>query len=156
MRLDVIAVGRLRGAPEEQLCGEYIGRVNAIGRQAHLAPAALREVEAKGGVTREHASDALRAAVPDGAATVLLDERGESLSSRAFAERLAVWRDQGKQGVAFLIGGADGVDDDLRRSCDVVLAFGPQTWPHKLARVMLCEQVYRAVSLLTGSPYHRD
>lgn len=156
MRLDVIAVGRLRGGPEAELCEDYIGRVNAVGRQAHLAPADLRELEPKGGITRQSAGTALREALPKGYISVLLDERGESFSSRALAEKLAVWRDQGRSGVAFLIGGADGVDDTLRKDCDLLMAFGPQTWPHKLARVMVCEQIYRAVSLLTGSPYHRD
>lgn len=156
MKLDVIAIGRLRGSAEEDLCGDYIGRVNATGRQAQLGPASIREVEPKAGMERSAASQALRDAVPAGSLCVVLDERGESMSSRALAERIAVWRDQGQRGIAFLVGGADGVDDGLRKSADLVMAFGPQTWPHKLARVMLCEQIYRAVSLLTGSPYHRD
>ena len=87
---------------------------------------------------------------------IACDERGKARASRAFAEEIGVLRDRGVRRLVFLIGGADGLDPDLVKTCAGALAFGPQTWPHAMARAMLCEQIYRAVSILAGSPYHRD
>jgi 23S rRNA (pseudouridine1915-N3)-methyltransferase len=92
----------------------------------------------------------------DGARLIACDERGKSFSSRDFAERIARLRDDGVRQLAFAIGGADGLDASVREAAAEVLSFGPQTWPHALARVMLAEQVYRAVTILAGGPYHRD
>ena len=100
-------------------------------------------------------AEALAAAAGD-AVWVACDERGRAYTSRAFAEKVAGWRDSGERRLAFLIGGADGLDPDLAARARERLAFGPQTWPHALARAMLCEQLYRVVTLLAGSPYHRD
>ena len=101
-------------------------------------------------------AEALLAAAGEGAVLVACDERGRAHASRAFASKLAGWRDAGERRVVFLVGGADGLDPALVAQSREALAFGPQTWPHALARVMLAEQVYRAVTLLAGSPYHRD
>ncbi|HMO42400.1 MAG TPA: 23S rRNA (pseudouridine(1915)-N(3))-methyltransferase RlmH, partial [Phenylobacterium sp.] len=87
---------------------------------------------------------------------IACDERGQARASRAFAQELAALRDGGARRLVFLIGGADGLDPDLREAAQGRLAFGPQTWPHALARAMLAEQLYRAVTILGGSPYHRD
>lgn len=92
----------------------------------------------------------------EGAFTIACDERGQALASRAFAERLSKLRDDGVRSLAFVIGGADGLDAAVLSRADQTLAFGPQTWPHALARAMLAEQVYRAASLMAGQPYHRD
>lgn len=124
-------------------------------------PVAIREVEDRkqGGTAAERkAREAalLLAAVPRGAVIVAMDERGKSLSSRQFADQLANWRDQGEQEVAFLIGGADGLDAGLVTKARLALSLSAMTWPHLLARVMLLEQLYRAWSLQTGHPYHRD
>ncbi len=100
-------------------------------------------------------AEALLAAA-DGALLVACDERGRAHASRPFADKLAGWRDAGERRVAFLIGGADGLDPALVARAREALAFGPQTWPHALARAMLAEQLYRAVTILGGSPYHRD
>ncbi len=98
----------------------------------------------------------LARAVPAGAVLCVLDERGEELTSPAFASRMADWRDGGRQDAAFVIGGADGVDPALRARADLVLSFGRMVWPHLLVRVMLAEQLYRATTILAGSPYHRS
>ncbi len=124
-------------------------------------PVAIREVEDKkqgGSVAERKAREAalLLAAIPKGAVIVAMDERGKSLSSRQFADQLAQWRDQGEQEVAFLIGGADGLDAALVARARLTLSLSAMTWPHLLARVMLLEQLYRAWSLQTGHPYHRD
>ena len=94
--------------------------------------------------------------MPPGARTVVLDERGKSSDSRSFAATLGRWRDEGLRDAAFLIGGADGHDADLRRKADLLLSFGAMTWPHDLARAMIAEQLYRANCILSGHPYHWD
>ena len=97
----------------------------------------------------------LEKALPTGALLCVLDERGKVESSPAFADRLAGWRDQGRGDVAFVIGGADGIDPALRSRADHAMSFGKMVWPHMLVRVMLAEQLYRAASILAGAPYHR-
>ncbi len=124
-------------------------------------PVAIREVEDRkaGGTSAERkAREAalLLAALPKNAVIVALDERGKSLSSRAFAELLGNWRDHGEQEIAFVIGGADGLDRTILDRARLTLSLSAMTWPHLLARVMLLEQLYRAWSLQTGHPYHRD
>ena len=93
--------------------------------------------------------------IPEGAALCILDERGKTLSSPEFAATLAAWRDAGRQDAAFVIGGADGIDTTLRARADISISFGRMVWPHMLVRVMLAEQLYRAATILAGSPYHR-
>jgi 23S rRNA (pseudouridine1915-N3)-methyltransferase len=96
------------------------------------------------------------AAVPAGGHLIACDERGTAWPSRGFAGRLAALRDQGVRQAVFLIGGADGLSDKARNAAAERLAFGTQTWPHALVRAMLAEQLYRAVTILAGAPYHRD
>lgn len=155
MRVQICAVGRLRQGPERDLYDDYLTRFDRTGRALALGPAQMIEVEDKkgGGMAAEAAL--LRRAVPDGALICSLDERGRVMSSPQFADILAGWRDQGRQDVAFVIGGADGIDPALRADADASLSFGAMVWPHMLVRVMLAEQLYRAVSILAASPYHR-
>jgi 23S rRNA (pseudouridine1915-N3)-methyltransferase len=94
-------------------------------------------------------------AIPSGSLICVMDERGKVQSSPQFADQLAGWRDQGHQDVTFVIGGADGIDPALRDRADAAMSFGKMVWPHMLVRVMLAEQLYRAASILAGSPYHR-
>jgi 23S rRNA (pseudouridine1915-N3)-methyltransferase len=125
-----------------------------VGRAHGLTPVEIVEVEArKGGKTAEGEALLTRLA---GAFVIACDEHGQALTSRAFAERLSKLRDEGVRSLAFVIGGADGLDAMVLTRSDQTLAFGPQTWPHALARAMLAEQVYRAASLMAGQPYHRD
>ena len=155
MRVHICAVGRLRTGPERALLDDYLTRFDRTGRPLGLGPAHLHEVEDKkgGGMAAEAAL--LQRALPKGGVTVALDERGKQLSSPQFAEVLARWRDEGRGDVAFVIGGADGIDPSLRNDADFRLSFGAMVWPHMLIRVMLAEQIYRAASILAGSPYHR-
>ncbi len=155
MRVTVCAVGRLRKGPEKVLIDDYLDRFDKTGRGLGLGPVTMREVEDKkgGGMAAEAAL--LSKAIPEGAAICCLDERGKLMTSPDFADQLGKWRDQGRADVAFVIGGADGLDPALRNRADMALSFGKMVWPHMLARVMLSEQLYRAASILSGSPYHR-
>jgi 23S rRNA (pseudouridine1915-N3)-methyltransferase len=156
MRVHLCAVGRLRAGPERAMIDDYVLRFNRTGRALGLGPLAEAEVEDRKGGGMEAEAALLSRVVPSGAVTVVLDERGRTLSSIEFADQLARWRDAGRQDVAFCIGGADGLAPSLRASADFALSFGAMVWPHMLVRVMLAEQLYRAASILAGSPYHRE
>ena len=155
MRVHICAVGRLRKGPERDLYDDYLTRFDRTGRALALGPAKLVEVEDKKGGGMAGEAVALEKAIPAGALICALDERGTVMSSPVFADRLGGWRDQGRQDVAFVIGGADGIDPALRARADAALSFGKMVWPHMLVRVMLAEQLYRAASILSGGPYHR-
>ena len=154
MRLTILAVGRLARSPEVDLVKLYVDRATAAGRSLGLGPVEVIEVEAKKpGKAAE--AEVLKAHLSD-AHVIACDERGTARSSRDFAAEIARLRDQGVRRLVFMIGGADGLDPALVSQANGKLAFGPQTWPHALARAMLAEQVYRAVTILAGGPYHRD
>ena len=154
MKLTILAVGRLPRSPEVDLVKTYVDRATAGGRTLGLGPVEVLEVESrKPGKAAE--AEVIRPHLI-GAHVIACDERGTAYPSRAFAAELARIRDQGARRLVMLIGGADGLDPDLLGSVNGKLAFGPQTWPHALARVMLAEQIYRAVTILAGGPYHRD
>ncbi|WP_102110219.1 23S rRNA (pseudouridine(1915)-N(3))-methyltransferase RlmH [Oceaniglobus roseus] len=155
MRLHVCAVGRARAGAEKDLTEDYLARLGKVGRGVSLGPAVLHEVEDRKGGGMAAEAELLLRAVPTGALTCVLDERGQEMSSPDFAALLARWRDQGRQDAAFLIGGADGLDPALRARADAALSFGAMVWPHMLVRAMLAEQLYRAASILAGTPYHR-
>ncbi len=155
MDIRICAVGRLRNGPEHDLTEDYLSRFSRAGRQLGLGPASVVEVEdRKGGGMRAEA-ELLGRAVPAGAFVCALDERGKAVSSPEFAQLLARWRDAGRPAAAFLIGGADGLAPQLRDGADFRLSLGPMVWPHMLVRVLLAEQLYRAATILAGSPYHR-
>jgi 23S rRNA (pseudouridine1915-N3)-methyltransferase len=154
LRITIVAVGRLARSPEAELVRLYVERATAAGRSLGLGPVEVIEVESrKPGKVAE--AEALRPHL-EGAHLIVCDERGQAWPSRAFAEEIATLRDRGVRRLALVIGGADGLDASLVGEAQGKLAFGPQTWPHALARAMLAEQLYRAVTILAGSPYHRD
>jgi len=146
----VAAVGRMKDGPLRTLWDDYARR---LGWRLEL-----REVESKLAEGPQRTADEaalLRRAVAPAAALVALDPRGRDIDSPALAQRLARWRDEARLPVAFMIGGADGLAADLVAEAELVVAFGRQTWPHLLARVMVAEQLYRCQSILAGHPYHR-
>lgn len=155
MRVHICAVGRLRAGPERVLVDDYLTRFDRSGRALGLGPATVHEVEDRKNAGMEAEAALLDRAVPSGALICALDERGQTMTSPDFAALLARWRDGGRQDVAFLIGGADGLAPGLRARADAALSFGAMVWPHMLVRVMLAEQLYRAASILAGAPYHR-
>jgi len=154
MKLAVLAIGKAGRGPEAQLATDYAQRATLAGRALGLGPVELVDLEPRKSGKAPEAELILAAA--DGAHLIACDERGKTYSSRAFADHLADLRDRGERRLVFAIGGADGLDEGVRAVAGSILAFGPQTWPHALARAMLAEQIYRAVTILAGSPYHRD
>lgn len=156
MRIQIAVVGRLRDGPEAALSADYAARAAAAGKQIGFKSVDIAEVEGRPPGDPRAEATALHRATPDDARKILLDERGAEWTSRQLAEKLARWRDDGVPCVTFWIGGADGVSQSVKDNADEKLAFGRQTWPHRLVRVMISEQVYRAVTILCGTPYHRD
>lgn len=155
MRVHLCAVGRLRAGPERDLVDDYLQRFDRTGRALGLGPVHEHEVEDKKNAGMGAEAELLARAVPAGALLVTLDERGKVIASPDFAAHMARWRDAGRQDLAFVIGGADGIDPGLRARADFSVSFGAMVWPHMLVRVMLAEQLYRAASILSGAPYHR-
>lgn len=151
MDLLVVAIGRSRDAPIDRLFAEYARR--------STWPLRLLEVQARDALPPERRKEAeaalLLEAIPPGAAVVALDERGCDQTSEDLARQLGLWRDDGRRTTAFLIGGPDGLAATALAAADLRLAFGRLTWPHRLVRVMLAEQLYRATTILAGHPYHR-
>jgi 23S rRNA (pseudouridine1915-N3)-methyltransferase len=159
MRVVVAAVGRLKQGPERELAERYRKRAAEAGRSAGLSAVDVIEIKesraADAARRMVEESIAIANVIPERAATVILDGRGETINSAAFAGRLQEWRQQNKPAVVFIIGAADGLAPSLREKASIAIAFGTATWPHQLVRVMLLEQLYRAVTILSGHPYHR-
>ena len=160
MRLTLRAIGRGKKTPEAALATDYAERIGAMGRQVGFASFKIIETEAPrianaAARQREEADWLLRDIAP-ASVVVALDERGKAMTSQAFADWLANTRDEGAGEAVFLIGGADGHGARVRDRANHQLSFGPATWPHLLARAMACEQIYRAVTILAGHPYHRE
>ena len=139
MLLHIVARGKIGRSPEAELVDRYLKRI--------AWPTKVTELPERGGKVPEASA---------GAVTIVLDERGKTLSSIELSKKLERWRDEGKREVRFLIGAADGHDEAQRESADLLLSFGPATWPHLLARAMLAEQLFRATSILANHPYHRE
>lgn len=142
--LEIVAVGRMKPGALAALYDEYAVRLRGEWKLT------LHEID-----ERKPAEPAILARIADADYVFILDERGKTLPSEAFARQMATIVAQGRDRIAFVIGGADGHSDQMRARADMLLSFGAQTWPHMLARVMLAEQIYRAQTILSGHPYHR-
>lgn len=160
MRVLILAVGRMKQGPERELVARYLDRAVASGKSLGLtgfAVSELTESRAANAATRKaDEARALTAQLPAGGLTVALDERGRTMGSEDFASRIGRWRDDGKPAVSFVIGGADGLEPGFVSAADLTLGFSAMTWPHQLVRIMLAEQLYRATTILSGHPYHRE
>ncbi|WP_127520708.1 23S rRNA (pseudouridine(1915)-N(3))-methyltransferase RlmH [Mesorhizobium sp. Z1-4] len=159
MRIEIHAVRRLKAGPERELAMRYLDRLAKTGPQLGLEFGGVSEhAEGRAANTaqrkREEAQK-LSAQLPQGAALIALDEGGRPMDSESFAGMLAAMRDEGRSAAAFLIGGPDGLDQSLLDAAERRIAFGAMTWPHQIVRIMLAEQLYRAVTILSGHPYHR-
>jgi 23S rRNA (pseudouridine1915-N3)-methyltransferase len=159
VRLFLVCVGRLKAGPERELVARYVERATGSARTNGFAGFQLREIE-EGRARRPddrkaEEAKAIVALLPAGTRLLAFDERGAPLSSEAFAADLGRARDEGLAATALVIGGPDGLDPALRDSASRIIAFGTMTWPHQLVRAMAAEQVYRAMTILSGHPYHR-
>ncbi|WP_099866916.1 23S rRNA (pseudouridine(1915)-N(3))-methyltransferase RlmH [Pararhizobium haloflavum] len=160
MRITLIAVGKLKAGPERDLAARYIDRLAKSGpplgfefrRVVELPESRASSSQAR----KADEADAILKAVPSDGALLALDERGETPDSERFADDLAAMRDGAKRDLAIVIGGADGLDDTVRQRADRVISFGRLTWPHQIVRILLAEQLYRAITILSGHPYHRS
>lgn len=160
MRLAIVAVGRLKAGPERELADGYRQRVAKAGRAIGFQAIEVHEVaESRAGRAQDRVDEEgrmLAGALPADAVKVALDAGGIALSSEALAARLGRWRDDGRPALYFIIGGADGLASEMKQGAKLILSFGAATWPHQLVRIMLLEQLYRAVTILSGHPYHRS
>ena len=160
MRVGLVAIGRMKQGPERELVARYLDRAIASGKALGLtgfAVSELNESRASSAASRKtEEAKAIGAQLPAGGLVIALDERGKTLGSDDFAKRIARWRDDGKSALSFVIGGADGLDPSFVKAADLTLSFSPLTWPHQLVRIMLAEQLYRATTILSGHPYHRE
>jgi len=156
MKLVLRAGGSMRSGPERDLVDDYLKRAHGLARGLGFLDVEEQPVELGKCKNRTEETEKLTGGLADGAAVFVLDERGKSLSSRQLSQTLARLRDDGLSSAVFLIGGADGFEPSALPPGVRKISFGTQTWPHKLVRVMLAEQIYRALTILAGSPYHRD
>ena len=159
MKLRIAAIGKLKTGPEKLLAEDFAGRIAAMGKKAAVTEikisdwAESQKPDAAQRMSEEETQ--LWSAVPQGAYVIALDERGKSSSSEAFATHLTKLRDRGIADIVFLLGGPDGHSAATRQKAHELLALGPMTWPHRLARIMLLEQIYRTVTIMLNHPYHR-
>ena len=160
MKIKLIAVGRLKPGPEADLIKDYQRRFDGLSGTLGFGKLEIRELELKkriDGPERKRLEGALiLGEIPQGAHVIALDERGKTETSKSFAARLAAKRDEGVRDLVLVIGGADGLSDEVRARADQLIGFSPLTWPHMLVRVMATEQLYRALSILAKHPYHRE
>jgi 23S rRNA (pseudouridine1915-N3)-methyltransferase len=160
LRISIHAIGRMKAGPERELMGRYLGRAGAAGKALGLTGFEVLEAPesraGSAGVRKAEEARSLRQGIADGAVLTVLDENGKSLSSPEFARLIGRWRDDGRPAAAFVVGGADGLAPELATEAGLVLSFSPLTWPHQLVRIMLAEQLYRATTILSGHPYHRE
>lgn len=159
MRVGLFAVGRLKAGPEKDLAARYLDRFAKAGPAIGLEFSRIAEVaesRASSADTRKREEAAmLEKSLPEGSLLLLLDERGKALDSPGFATLLGSFRDMGKRDLMIAIGGADGLDPALHARADATVCLGKMTWPHQLVRILIAEQLYRAVTILSGHPYHR-
>lgn len=150
----------MKQGPERELVARYLDRAIATGKPLGLTGFSVAElVESRASSASSRKTDearAIRDHLPAQSRVIALDERGKTQASEDFAQRLGRWRDDGAEAVSFVIGGADGLDPEFVKAADQTLSFSPLTWPHQLVRIMLAEQLYRATTILSGHPYHRE
>ncbi len=159
MHILLIAVGRMKQGPEREMLTRYVERAQALSRSLGLSGFEVREVEesrARDGAARKREeAKAIEALLKPGCRLGTFDERGRSLTSEAFAATVGRVRDDGAPMFGLVIGGPDGLADDLRARGDLCVAYGAATFPHQIVRILAAEQVYRALTILAGHPYHR-
>jgi 23S rRNA (pseudouridine1915-N3)-methyltransferase len=160
MRIQLFAVGRMKTGPERELAARYLGRFAKIapplglefGGVSEIVESRARDADQR---KREEAAKLLDS-LGSASMLILLDERGKSLSSSEFAALIVKHRDSGTRAMTFAIGGADGHAEESRQKAQTVISFGAMTFPHQIMRILIAEQLYRAATIISGHPYHRE
>ena len=154
MKINICAIGRIKSSPEADMVNDYVDRFERIGKNIGLGPIKIIEKESKkSGVLSE--GKVLLASIPNNSIICILDEKGADLSSLAFAKKIEHWRDNLNLELSLVIGGAGGLSKEIKNKAHHSISFGKMVWPHRLIRVMITEQLYRAASIISGSPYHK-
>lgn len=160
MRVTIACVGRMKAGAERELFDRYLDRAQKIGRSLGVTSVSIKELsESPARKAPDRKADEARsllALLSPGARLVVLDENGKTMTSPDFSDRLDGWKMEGVPEVVFAVGGADGHGPDVLTRADLKLAFGAMTWPHQIARILLAEQIYRALTIQSGHPYHRE
>ncbi|WP_409432090.1 23S rRNA (pseudouridine(1915)-N(3))-methyltransferase RlmH [Litorimonas sp. RW-G-Af-16] len=156
MKIILRGGGVMRSGPEREMVDDYIQRANGLARGTGFTSVVEEGIDLRSCKSRADETDKLLSGIDSTARLILFDERGKQPSSRDIAKQIGGWRDDGISSSYFLIGGADGFEPSALPAGVTRWAFGAQVWPHKLVRVMASEQIYRALSILAGTPYHRD
>ncbi|MEJ8476501.1 23S rRNA (pseudouridine(1915)-N(3))-methyltransferase RlmH [Roseibium algae] len=160
MRFVFACIGRMKSGADKELFDRYVDRARKCGRSLGVTAVTVNELsESRAQRASERKAEeayALIAGLPTGARLIVLDEHGKSMSSMAFSSKLDAWKNDSIQDVVFAIGGADGHGEELLARADLRIAFGAMTWPHQIVRILLAEQVYRALTIQSGHPYHRE
>ncbi|MEE9347460.1 MAG: 23S rRNA (pseudouridine(1915)-N(3))-methyltransferase RlmH [Robiginitomaculum sp.] len=155
MKITVRASGLIKSGPERALIDDYLSRAKHLSRNLGITDISVSAIDTRGAKSRADETRAILSGY-DNARIIALDERGKALTSRQISRHISRWRDDGDRHIVFVIGGADGFEPSELPANVTLWSFGPQVWPHKLVRVMIMEQIYRALSILAGTPYHRD
>ena len=159
MKLSLHVVGRMKNGPERELFARYFDRALASGKQQGIHPVTVKEYSEskaqRGPDRKRQEGDEILSHIDASSFVIALDERGKTLSSPDFADLIGRARDDGVNEVVFVIGGADGLDDAVRKRAQRTIAFGAMTWPHQIVRVLAVEQIYRAISIMGNHPYHK-
>ena len=156
MKITVRAAGLIKSGPERELLDDYLNRANGLGRALGISKIDEQAVDTRKAKSRAEETALVLSGLDPAEILIVLDERGQDLTSRDMAINIAKWRDNGHRSITFAIGDADGFEPSALPANAIKWRLGKQTWPHKMVRVMICEQIYRALSILAGTPYHRD
>jgi len=156
MKLGLLVCGKLKPGPETDLVQDYLARAKKQGRSLGVTDVLCKQVTVRAGSSVIAVSRSALEASAAGCKRVMLDESGKNLTTKQFSSQINLWREQGAANILLMVGPADGWDSEALKQADLVLSFGKMTWPHKLAQVMAAEQIYRIVSVLSGSAYHRE
>ena len=156
MKIILRAGGIIRSGPEREIIDDYIQRAQGLSRGTGFLSVEEQQVDLRSAKSRESETQTLLDNMPASAKLVIFDERGKTPTSRQISEQFVSWRDDGISQLILVIGGADGFEPSAIPADTIRWAFGPQTWPHKMVRMMAAEQIYRALSILARTPYHRE
>ncbi len=160
MRITIAAIGNMKAGPERDLADRYSSRLAKAAPALGMELSGIRhfpESKARDAATRKREeAKSIKSVIGDSSRLIVFDERGKAVTSSEFSKYIGAWRDEGARDLICIIGGADGLDDELRSMAGRVVSFGAMTLPHQLVRVLVLEQIYRAVTILSGHPYHRE